>query len=111
MEKLSRRKGIYQLLGLARRAGSVASGTEAVRRAIRVGKAHVVLMAGDASQTQMDKIRTTLRGRAVPQANLGDRNALGAAVGLSALSAVAVTSASLAEQVLAELDRSGTVEG
>ena len=108
---MSRRNSIYQLLGLARRAGAVAPGTEAVRRAVRIGKAHVVLMARDASQTQMDKIRTTLRGRTVPQVSLGDRNALGAAVGLSALSAVAVTSAPLAEQVLAELDRSGTEEG
>ena len=111
MEKLSRTRSIYQLLGLARRAGAVAPGTEAVRGAIRIGKAYVILMAKDASQSQMQKIQRTLRGRTVRQANLGDRCTLGAAVGLSALSALAVTSESLAEQVLAELACSGTAEG
>jgi ribosomal protein L7Ae-like RNA K-turn-binding protein len=100
----SRRLSVYRLLGLARRAGAVAPGTEAVRRAIRLGEAQLVLMAGDASSVQLDKIRTTLRGRTIPQAVLGDRDSLGAALGLAPLSAVAVTSASLAGQLLSELN-------
>ena len=94
-----------RLLGLARRAGAVAPGTEAVRRAIREGEAQLILMAGDASSVQMEKIRTTLHDRAIPQAVLGDRDTLGAAVGLAPLSAVAVTSVSLADRLLAELKR------
>jgi ribosomal protein L7Ae-like RNA K-turn-binding protein len=94
---------VMQLLGLARRAGAVAPGTDAVRHAIRAGEARVVLFAGDASQAQLDKIGRTLHERRIPRARLGDRNALGAAVGLAPLSAVAVTDASLAEQVVAEL--------
>jgi len=75
-----------------------------------------VLLAGDASQVQLDKIGRTLHERAVPRARFGDRDALGAAVGLAPLSAVAVTSAPLAEQVVAELgdllvDDSVAVEG
>jgi len=99
-----RRHSVYRLLGLARRAGAVAPGTEAVRRAIREGEAQLLLMAGDASSVQLDKIRTTLHDRPIPQVTLGDRNALGAAVGLAALSAVAVTNRSLADQLIAELD-------
>lgn len=97
---------VYQLLGLARRAGGVAPGAVAVRHAIREGEARVVLFAGDASSAQLDKIRRTLAGRHVPQVSLGDRSALGAALGMAPLSAVAVTNESLAEQVLAELGRS-----
>ena len=104
MKTVSRRNKVYRLLGLARRAGAVAPGTEAVRRAIRVGEARLVLLAGDASRTQLDKIQTTLHERPIPQAHLGDRSALGAAVGLAPVSAVAVTSAPLAERVMAELD-------
>jgi ribosomal protein L7Ae-like RNA K-turn-binding protein len=63
----------------------------------------LVLLAGDASPAQLKKIDRTLADRPVPRARLGDRNTLGAAVGLAPLSAVAVTSAPLAEQVLAEL--------
>ncbi len=94
---------MYGLLGLARRAGAVAPGTEAVRRAIREGEARLIVMAADASSVQLDKIRTTLHDRSIPQARLGDRNTLGAAVGLAPLSAVAVTNASLAVRVFAEL--------
>jgi len=88
------------LLGLARRAGAVASGTEAVRRAIREGEARLVLVAGDASRVQLDKIRRTMHDRPIPQAILGDRNTLGAAVGLAPLSAVAVTHVSFADRLL-----------
>lgn len=72
-----------QLLGLARRAGAVAPGTEAVRQAIRGGEARVVLLAGDASQVQLDKVEKILRTRSIPSARLGDRTTLGAAVGLA----------------------------
>ena len=92
-----------QLLGLARRAGAVAPGTEAVRQAVRAGEARVVLFAGDASPAQLGKIERTLKDRSIPTARVGDRETLGAAVGLAPLSAVAVTNASLAEQVVAEL--------
>lgn len=94
---------VMQLLGLARRAGAIAPGTEAVRDAVRGGRARVVLLAGDASQAQLDKIGRTLNERSVPRARFGDRTMLGAAVGLAPLSAVAVTNPSLAEQVVAEL--------
>ena len=102
----SRRPSAHRLLGLARRAGAVAPGTEAVRRAIREGEALLILMAGDASSVQMDKIRKTLHDRPIPQVILGDRNTLGAAVGLAAVSAVAVTNRSLADRLLVELNGS-----
>jgi ribosomal protein L7Ae-like RNA K-turn-binding protein len=92
-------------LGLARRAGGIAPGTEAVRRAIREGEARLILIAGDASSVQLDKVRKTMNDRAIPQVTLGDRNTLGAAVGLAPLSAVAVTHAELAKKLAAELEQ------
>ena len=106
MTGTSRRPSAYRLLGLARRAGAVAPGTAAVRRAIREGEAQLILMAKDASSVQLGKIQTTLHDRTIPQATLGDRDTLGAAVGLAPLSAVAVTSVSLAARLLAELQGS-----
>ncbi|MGD2047030.1 MAG: ribosomal L7Ae/L30e/S12e/Gadd45 family protein [Gemmatimonadota bacterium] len=92
-----------QLLGLARRAGAVAPGTDAVRHAIRAGRAHVVLLAGDASPVQLDKIARTMNECSIPTAHVENRETLGAAVGLAPLSAVAVTNASLAEELVVEL--------
>jgi ribosomal protein L7Ae-like RNA K-turn-binding protein len=87
-----------------------------VRQAIRGGEARVVLLAGDASPAQLDKISRTLNERPIPVARFGDRGALGAAVGLAPLSAVAVTNVPLAERLVAELgdllvDDSVAVEG
>lgn len=98
-----------RLLGLARRAGAVAPGTEAVRRAIRAGEARLILMATDASSVQVKKIKTTLHDRSIPRAVLGDRRSLGAAIGYAQLSAVAITDRPLAERLVTELD--GAVDG
>jgi len=94
---------VYGLLGLARRAGAVVPGTDAVRDAIRSGSARLVLFAEDASPAQLAKVRRTLRGHPVPTGSVGDRVGLGAAVGLAPLSALALTNASFAEQVQGRL--------
>ncbi|MBO76897.1 MAG: hypothetical protein CME17_05635 [Gemmatimonadetes bacterium] len=93
-----------QILGLARRAGAVAPGTAATRRSISQGEARLVLMAEDASLTQLDKIRRTIRKRIIPQVLLGDRTTLGAAIGRAPITAVAVTDASLAGRLLESID-------
>lgn len=85
-----------RLLGLARRAGSVAPGTDAARRAVRSGEARLVLLAGDASSVQLDKVRNVLRNRPIPWGTLGDRTTLGAALGRGPTSAVAITADSFA---------------
>jgi len=101
-----RTSSVLRLLGLARRAGGVAPGTDAVRRAIREGEAQLILFAGDASSVQLDKVRTTIHDRAIPQVVLGDRDTLGAALGMGPLSAVAVTNRSLADKLVGELQGS-----
>ena len=100
---MSRASNVHQLLGLARRAGAVVPGTAGVRDAIRSGDAKLVLLAGDASPVQLAKIRRTMEGRPVPEASLGSRAELGAALGHDPISAVAVTSAPLADRMAAEL--------
>ena len=103
-----RRTEVLRLLGLARRAGAVVSGTEAVRGVIRQGEARLILMAEDASSPQLQKVRRTLKNRPVPWGSLGDRAILGAAVGRAPVSAVAVTSASFADQIQLKLGVDGS---
>ncbi len=98
------RPEVFRLLGLARRAGAVAPGTDATRRAISRGEARLVLMAGDASRVQLDKIRKELSNRPIPQVILGDRATLGAAIGKAPVAAVAVTDESLAARLLRDLN-------
>lgn len=106
--KERRRAEALRLLGLARRAGAVVPGTDAARRSVLVGEARLVLMAGDASSVQLDKIRQALKNRPIPQGTLGDRATLGAAVGHAPVSAVAITTASFAEELRMRLGLGGS---
>ena len=91
------------LLGMARRAGALAYGTGSTRRALREGRARLVLLAQDASETQRDKVMNLLRHGTTPRAILGTREALGAAVGSAPVSAVAVTDREFAKELVARL--------
>ncbi len=91
------------LLGMARRAGAVASGTGSTRRAVKEGRARLVLFAQDASETQRDKVMNLLRHGQTPRATVGTREALGSAVGSAPVSAVAVADKGFAKELVARL--------
>ncbi len=91
------------LLGLAMRAGAVARGTDATRRAIQDGSASLVLLARDASSVQQQKVLRLLEHREMPRVSVGSRADLGAAIGSAPVSAIAITEASFAEGVLGRL--------
>lgn len=106
-------KGALAFLGLARRAGATARGTDATREAVRSGEARLVLLAEDASETQREKVVRLLRHRSVPWRIWGRRSELGGALGTGPLSAVAVTDPSIAkalEERLGAAGASGTPE-
>ncbi len=101
-----------ELLGLAQRAGAVERGMDAARRAVREGRARLVLIADDASATQLKKIMGLLEHRPVPRRRVSDRVALGAALGAPPLSAVAITQRRFAESLLGRLPKGdGEEEG
>ncbi len=91
------------LLGMARRAGALAYGTGSTRRALKEGRARLILFAQDASDTQREKVMKLLRHGTTPRATLGTREALGSAVGSAPVSAVAVTDRGFAKELLARL--------
>ena len=103
MSPRSPRSELLGFLGLAHRAGAVVRGTDEVRSALQKDGALLVLMAGDASETQTKKILRLLEVRGVPSAVLGSRSELGEAVGGPPLSAVALTKPAFAESFLKKL--------
>ncbi len=90
-------------LGLAHRAGAAIPGVEAVRQALRAGDACLVILAGDAAAGQLKKVMALLEHRDVPLRWMDRRDTLGSALGRDALSAVAITNESFAEQLLSRL--------
>jgi ribosomal protein L7Ae-like RNA K-turn-binding protein len=100
---LSPKREALQLLGIARRAGSVVVGTRRTREALRRGGVALVVIAADAAAGQVAKVEGLIRAQGLPRVRMGDRSALGRAVGGPPVSAVAVTDRRLAETIVGAL--------
>lgn len=108
MSSTTTEEDFLAFLGLARRAGHVVTGTEQTRRALRDGAARLVVTAGDASGGQLQKVTGLIRHNDVPRRTVADRAKLGKAIGCPPVSAVAVTGASFAQQLLERLPDEGS---
>jgi len=99
MKGRSRRSEALAFLGLAQRAGAVAKGTDATRRALRNGDARLLVFATDGSETQRGKVLPLAMARGIPWVLLGSMNELGAALGAGPVAAVAVLRTRFAEEI------------
>lgn len=89
-----------RLLGLARRAGAVLIGTEAVRNGLRRGEVAVVVVAADQSRRVEDKVTRLARDRGVPVIVGPDAAELGRLLGKGPVGSVAVRRGPLARGIL-----------
>ncbi|MBO8141014.1 MAG: ribosomal L7Ae/L30e/S12e/Gadd45 family protein [Firmicutes bacterium] len=78
------------VLGFARAAGQVASGDEACRRAVRYGKARLVLVAEDAGAALVRRVRHMAETHGVPVVQWGRKEELGRWVGERPRAVIAV---------------------
>jgi ribosomal protein L7Ae-like RNA K-turn-binding protein len=97
-------------LGMAARAGKLASGDEPVLRAIRGGKAKLVVVAADASEKAKKKYEDKCRTYGVRRIEAFDRRTLGAAIGKAERVVAAVLDAGLAALVADRLGELSEVE-
>lgn len=95
------RADAWALLGLARRAGSVQVGVGSAREALRAGSAHLIICASDGSDVQRRKVEALAAAREIPALPGPERAELGRLVGSVPVTAVAVTDAALAGEILA----------
>lgn len=86
-------------LGLAMRAGKLATGEEGVLRAVRSGQARLVVMATDASDNTRKKFRDKCSHYNVTLAECCSRHELGTAIGKEARVLVAVLEPGLAQLI------------
>lgn len=97
-------RALLDLLGLSTRAGALVSGTQAVRAAVREGKIHQVILAGDAAEGQQRKLIPLLEARRIPYYIGLTQMELGAATGRAPVSAIGLSSQSFATQARALLE-------
>ena len=88
-----------QMLGLAQRAGKVASGEFMTETSVKEGKSFLVIIAGDASENTKKKFTDMCSFYGVPLLVYADRDALGHVIGKEFRASVSVNDAGLAEEI------------
>lgn len=92
-------RDVLQALGLARRAGRAVVGAGALKEASADGDLHLVVLATDATDNAVGRIRGALNRSGAVRIRLGTRAELGSALGRGSVAAVGVTDRSLAERI------------
>ncbi|WP_258360870.1 L7Ae/L30e/S12e/Gadd45 family ribosomal protein [Moorella sulfitireducens] len=90
---------VYNLLGLAYRAGRITWGYQAVIRAIKGQKIFLLLLATDSSFRMRDKLMASCRESGIEVIVYGDKFTMGAALGKPPCAVVGVTDAELARLI------------
>ena len=97
---MTKEERIRGYMGLAARAGRIESGEFSTEKAVKSGKAHVVFIAGDASENTRKKFFNMCEYYKVPVFELADREQLGHIIGRQFRASLAVTDAKLAAAIL-----------
>lgn len=88
-----------QALGLALRAGRVAVGTRAVKEAADAGELRLLVLARDATDNALGRLRGALERSGAARLRCGTRADIGEALGRGPVAAVGVTDRSLADRI------------
>lgn len=94
----------FSLLGLAYRAGKIASGEEAVLNEIRRRRAKLVILSEDASENTRNRIAEKCNYYHIPYRIFKDRHQLGGAIGKAARVCIAVKDEGFAKGLLSLID-------
>jgi len=98
---------LHSMLGLCQRAGQLVSGDLAAEQALRCGRAHLVLVAGDASERTRSKFAHLAAQAGAPCYVVGTRADLGDAIGKAGRAVVVVQSRDFTTGILGILGREG----
>jgi|MucameStandDraft_1065616.scaffolds.fasta_scaffold23126_3 Ribosomal protein HS6-type (S12/L30/L7a) len=84
-------KKVLGTLGLAMKAGHIVSGEFMTEKAVRDGRAELVMVAADASANTKKKFSDSCRFYHVPYAEFGRKDQLGNAIGKEFRASLAIT--------------------
>ncbi|MBQ7288955.1 MAG: ribosomal L7Ae/L30e/S12e/Gadd45 family protein [Clostridia bacterium] len=89
---------VLSRMGIARRAGLLAVGTEKVTAAVKSGRAHLIILASDISPKTEKELRFLTKGKTEMMRIEADLSAMSAAIGIRA-GVAAVTDNGLAQAI------------
>ena len=97
------------MLGLAQRAGKVAGGGLAAEKAVKGGKAYLLILAEDASANTVKKFTNMAAWNKVPLQSFLTKAELGKRIGKEERSVLAVTDGNFAEAIQKHLNEERSV--
>ena len=98
---------VLSFLGLATKAGKTAGGEFATEKAVKEGRAYLVMVAENASDNTRKKFRNMCEFYKVPIYFYGDKDTLGHAMGKEFRASLAVTDVGFADGMIKKLDQIG----
>lgn len=101
------RQKTLNLIGLATRAGKTASGEFSTEKAVKGGKAHLVVVSEEASDNTKKMFTNMCTYYKVPICCFGQKGELGHAMGKEMRASLAVTDAGLAQAIVKQMNRIG----
>lgn len=99
-----RQNKVLSLIGLAMKAGKIASGEFATEKEVKTGYAELVIVAEDASDNTKKKFQNMCEFYEVPIYFYGDKDTLGHAMGKEFRASLAVTDPGFAKGIAKHLD-------
>lgn len=99
-----RQNKVLSLIGLATKAGKIASGEFATEKEVKTGYAELVIVAEDASDNTKKKFQNMCEFYEVPIYFYGDKDTLGHAMGKEFRASLAVTDPGFAKGIAKHLD-------
>ncbi|MGI6128901.1 MAG: L7Ae/L30e/S12e/Gadd45 family ribosomal protein [bacterium] len=94
---------VLSLIGLACRAGKLAIGDQAVKKALRLSQVFLVVLAKDSSQRTRRSFINYSDTAGVPVVEISTKTLLGQRLGRNEVAVTAITDLSLAKAVISKL--------
>lgn len=101
---------VLSMLGIAAKAGGVASGEFSTEKAVKDGRAYLVIVAADASENTKKSFRNMTDFYEVPMYLYRDKETLGHFIGKEFRASLAVTNEGLAHSIEDKLKQMLTTE-
>lgn len=95
---------VLAMLSIAAKGRNVVSGGFSTEKAVKTGRAYLVLIAEDASENTKKEFRNMCEFYEVPIAVFGNKDDLGHSIGTQMRSSVAVTDEGIAKSILKNFD-------
>ena len=99
---------VLSMLGLAAKAGAIASGEFSTEKSVKEGKAFLVIVAKDASDNTKKHFRDMTTFYEVPMYEYADKEMLGHAIGKEFRASLAVNSENFATNIKGKIEAQQT---